>query len=329
VRSVVGEFRGEGDPGSVIEDVGIVFDVEQVRPPRPGRDWMIASIAERQYGIVSRAQLVAAGITDAAIATRIRRFGLHPLHRGVYAVGHTALPPLAREMAAVLACGVGAVVSHMSAATSIWHLLETVNEVVDITTPRLNRRRPGIRVHRSRVLDADDIRVVKGIPVTSVPRTLIDLAESRPGREVERAFDEALTRKLTTAAAMSAAIERLRGRRGTRRLQDLLERDTEPAFTRSEAEERLLAVIRGSGLPLPQVNTRVGRHVVDFAWREPGVIVETDGYRFHSTRRAFERDRERDARLTAAGFRVIRVTWRQLTEEPLAVVARIAQALAR
>ncbi|MEA2363574.1 MAG: hypothetical protein QOD71_2719 [Thermoleophilaceae bacterium] len=156
---------------------------------------------------------------------------------------------------------------------------------------------------------------------------MVDLADHAPDRYLERAFEEALTRRVATTASIAAAVERLPGRRGATRLKALLERDAEPALTRSEAEERLLALIREAALPPPEVNRRIGRHTVDFVWRDRRLIVETDGYRFHSTRTAFERDRIRDAELTAAGFRVIRVTWRQLEKEPLAVLTRLAQAL--
>ncbi len=321
------EIDREVDSLADSDEVGTVVDLENERRAHPGRDALIASIATRQYGVVSRAQLLGAGITDGAITTRVRRFGLHPLHRGVYAVGHTALVPLAREMAAVLACGEGAVVSHRSAASSLWHLIAVIDDLIDITIPRSNRRRPGLRVHRSRALHPEDTQVLRGIPVTSVARTLVDLAEVVSDRELEAALDEATTRRLTTTASVSAAVERLHGRRGTSRLKRLLERGAEPAFTRSEAEERLLALIRAATLAPPEVNARVGRHTVDFVWREQRLIVETDGYRFHSTRTAFERDRVRDAELTTAGFRVIRITWRQLADEPLAIVARLARAL--
>jgi very-short-patch-repair endonuclease len=325
----MGALRRQLIWGTKRGEVGLIVDVGLVPPPRAGRDWTIAAIAERQYGVVSRAQLLAAGIGTGAIATRIRRHRLHPLHRGVYAVGHTALPPLAREMAAVLACWPDAVVSHQSAGGAIWQLLEPVHDVIDLTVSRTSpRRRPGLRVHRSQRLDPEDVAVVRGIPVTSVARTLVDLAESVSDRELERAFDEATARRLVTNASITAAVERLQGRRGTGRLKMLLDRDAEPAFTRSEAEERLLALIRKAGLPAPEVNPLVARHTVDFLWRDRRLIVEVDGYRFHSTRAAFERDRVRDAELIAAGFRVVRVTWRQLTEQPLTIVARLAQGLA-
>jgi very-short-patch-repair endonuclease len=322
--------RIDFQPGPPLEEVevGLVVDAAAVRPPRPGRDWMIATLATMQYGVVSRAQLLAAGIGPGAIATRLDRHQLHPLHRGVYAVGHTALAPLAREMAALLACGPGAVLSHWSAAW-LWRLLELADDLVELTVPRSNRRRPGLRVHRSRSLAPEDVRMLRGLPVTAPARTLLDLAEVANARDLERAVDEALTQRLTTDAALVAVVERRRGHRGTGRLRGLLARRGEPTLTRSEAEERFLALVREAGLPTPEVNTHVGAYLVDFVWRDCRLVAEVDGYRFHSSRSAFERDRRRDADLNAAGFRVIRITWRQLVEEPIAVVARLARALAR
>lgn len=291
------------------------------------RDSAIAELAAGQHGVVSRAQLLAAGIGPNAINTRLRHQRLHRLHQGVYVVGHTALAPLAAETAAVLACGPNALLSHRTAAR-LWGLLEGATERIELTVPRAARRRPGLWVHRSRSLGHADARVHHGLPVTSPERTLLDVAEVAAFREVERAFDEAVTLRLATHSSIAAAVERSQGRHGACRVQALLARDEEPAFTRSEAEERLLALIRGAGLPTPEVNVRLGAHRVDFLWRESRLVVEADGYRFHSSPAAFERDRLRDADLTAAGLRVVRVTWRQLSEAPLAVVARLAQALA-
>jgi very-short-patch-repair endonuclease len=229
----------------------------------------------------------------------------------------------------VLACGRGAVISHHSAAGSVWRMLDVRFEPIDVTIPRSNRRRPGLLVHRSRILAPEDRRVVRGIPVTSPERTLIDLAETADDRELERAYDEALTQRLMTTASFTAAVQRARGRRGTRRINRLVGRDTEPAITRSEAERRLLELTRAAGLPAARTNVAIGGYTVDFEWRAQRLIVEVDGHQFHSTRSAFERDRRRDAGLTAAGYRVARVTWRQLESEPLAVVARLPAALAR
>jgi very-short-patch-repair endonuclease len=287
---------------------------------------MIATIASRQYGVVATRQLRAAGISPGAIATRVRRHGLHRLHRGVYAVGHTALVPLAREMAAVLACGEGAVVSHRSAAV-LWRLVEAVDGPIHVTSARSSRRRPGLRVHRSRTLAPEDVRTLHGIPVTSPTRTLLDLAEAAPDRELERALDEAIVQKLTTPATLVAVVQHAEGRQGAPRLRSLLERGDPPSLTRSEAEERFLALVRQAGLAQPEVNVRLLNHAVDFLWPRQRLVVEIDGYRFHSSRSAFERDRRRDAELGAAGFRVVRVTWRQLVDEPYSVIACLSQAL--
>jgi very-short-patch-repair endonuclease len=312
-------MRTKGAQGRVNGDVGPVVDAAR-------RDRTIAQLATAQYGVVSRAQLLAAGISAGAIDTRLRAHRLHAIHRGVYVVGHTALVPLARELAAVLACGPGAALSHRSAAW-LWQLLEAEDGPIDVTVPRSNRRRPGLRVHRSRVLGREDVRTVRRIPVTAPARTLLDLAEVARDRELERAVDESIVRGLTSRAALAAALERANGHRGKGKLRGLLARGEEPAFTRSQAEERFLALIRSAGLPAPQVNVQVAGHLVDFVWRDRCVVVEIDGYRFHSSRAAFERDRLRDAKLSASGVRVIRITWRQLSEEPFAVVARLAAVL--
>jgi very-short-patch-repair endonuclease len=289
---------------------------------------MIGTLASRQYGVVSTQQLLAAGIGSGAIASRVRRHRLHRLHRGVYAVGHTALVPLAREMAAVLACGgEGAAISHRSAAV-LWGLVPRDDGPVDVTVARSGGRRRGLRIHRSRTLRAEDVRWLQGIPTTSPERTLLDFAETAQDRELERALDEAIVQRLTTHAALVAAVRNAPGRQAAPRLSALLARSDPPALTRSEAEERLLALVRAARLEAPEVNVRVKGHLVDFLWRRHRLIVEIDGYRFHSSRSAFERDRRRDAELAAAGYQVIRVTWRQITEEPYSVVALLSQTLA-
>lgn len=312
-------LRVKPTPRHSCGEVGPVVDTTS-------RDRAIAELAAAQYGVVSRAQLLAAGISSAAIETRLRGHRLHAIHRGVYVVGHTALVPLARELAAVLACGPDAALSHRSAA-SLWQVLEAEDGPIDVTVPRSNRRRPGLRVHRSRVLRREDLRTVRGVPVTSPARTLLDLAEVARDRELERAVDEAIVRRLISRAALAAAVDGANGHRGTGRLRRLLARGEEPAFTRSQAEERFLALVRSAGLPAPEVNVQVAGQLVDFLWRDRRVVVEIDGYRFHSSPAAFERDRLRDAELSASGFRVIRITWRQLSEEPFAVVARLAAVL--
>lgn len=294
-----------------------------------GRDHVIAAIAAEQHGVVSCAQLLEAGVGRGAIHTRIRRGQLLPLYRGVYAVGHTALAPAARDLAALLACGAGGVISHRS-ATVRWRMLPP-NEArpIDVTQPRgAGRSRPGITVHRTRCLTQPEVRVLDGIPVTSPYRTLVDAAEDLQPRELESAYGEALVRRLVTEQGVRRTLRASAGRRGVGPLARLLDQQSGPSLTRSEAEERLLALVREAGFPPPRVNVMVRGHLLDFFWPDEGVVAEVDGYRYHSSRRAFERDHARDADLDEADLRVIRVTWRQLVDTPYAVVARLARGLA-
>jgi very-short-patch-repair endonuclease len=289
-------------------------------------DRAIAGIAARQHGVVTRAQLLAAGLGRGGIAHRLAERRLHRLHRGVFLVGHVVAPPLAREMAAVLACRAGAVVSHFAAA-SMWSLPFAPADVIDVTVAGRNPgTRPGLRIHVVARLGPRDMRVHERVPVTAPARTLLDLAALVPLRDLERALNEARIRRLVRSRQLLDVLERSPGRRGAGALRGLL--DNKPALTRSEAEARLLALLRAAGLPPDGVNVRVERYEVDFLWRAAGVIVEVDGYAYHSTRAAFERDRIRDAELQAAGYQVMRVTWRQLIETSEAVVALIAQVLA-
>jgi very-short-patch-repair endonuclease len=231
-------------------------------------------------------------------------------------------------MAAVLACGEGAVVSHECAA-SIYGVLNPRPGPVDITLPgRSNRSRSGIRLHRTRSLERVDVRYRFRISLTAPARTLIDLARVLSAAELQRACEEAQVRRLVTLAELRSALDRSPGRRGTAAMRALLEHDSPPALTRSEAEARLLALLRAADLTPTATNTRVGRHEVDFVWRRQRLVVEVDGFAYHASREAFERDRLRDAELRANGYRVIRVTWRQIEDRPEAVIARLAQALA-
>jgi very-short-patch-repair endonuclease len=163
--------------------------------------------------------------------------------------------------------------------------------------------------------------------VTTPSRTVIDLAECVTDRELERALHESITRRLLNARRLRAELDQYRGRRGISRLRRLLENDGPSTLTRSEAEERFLALVRAAGLPAPGVNARILGHEVDFLWRDEGLVVEVDGFQFHSTRAAFERDRQRDAELQGAGLRVLRVTWRQVVDAPYAALTNLVRAL--
>lgn len=228
-------------------------------------------------------------------------------------------------MAAVLACGEGALLSH-SASMALWGAAPARRDPPEVTTPR-RRRHAGIRLHESETLHPADHAVVDNIPCTSVARTLLDYAESARARELRRAVDELESKRLFSGVAVQEVLARANGRRGAARLQAVLDAWREPALTRSEAERRFLELIERAGLPAPLVNTWVAGHEVDFFWPDHALVVEVDGFEHHRTRRAFEADRMRDADLGDAGLRVRRVTWRQLEDE-IALAERLARVLA-
>ncbi len=247
--------------------------------------------------------------------------------RGVYVVGAGVLIPLALETAVLLACAPRALLSHRSAAAA-WGILVARPGVVDVTVGgRDPGRRPGVRTHVVAAIDARDVTTRHGLPLTSPARTLVDLAAVLAPRDLSRAYDEALVQRLTNTRAVTAALARRPRGRGAPTLRRLLEAERSVGLTRSEAERRLLELIEAAGLPRPETNVRVHGHEVDVLWRAQRLVIEVDGYRFHSTRAAFERDRRRDARLQVTGLRVVRVTWRRLVDEPHGVVADLVRLL--
>jgi very-short-patch-repair endonuclease len=290
-------------------------------------DVAVAAVAGAQQGLISREQLQAAGLGRGAIAHRTANGRLHRVRRGVYLVGHPAPPPMVQEIAALLAAGPRSVLSHRSAAV-LWRLAPHSSRSVDVTVVgRDCGRRPGVRDHRVGELASTDLRHVDGIPVTSPARSLLDLAGEVSDGELARAVDEAVVQKLTSMDDLRALLGRSKGRRGTPALRNLLDDAREPALTRSEAEREMLALLRRGGLAQPVTNVKVGSYEVDMLWRRERLVVEVDGYAFHSTRAAFERDRARDADLQTRGLRVLRVTWTQIRDEPEAVLVRIARLL--
>jgi very-short-patch-repair endonuclease len=273
-----------------------------------GADAAIAALAERQHGVVARRQLVALGLSRREIGRRLERGRLHLLHRGVYAVGHRVLSRHGRWMAAVLSAGPDAVLSHQSAA-ALWGLRQTAKTRIDVTTPNTLRPRKGLHPHRA-VLPEDEVTIEQGIPTTTSARTLLDLAAAIDHQALDRALNEAEVLRLEGPAALLARYPR---KRGTAALRALLT-GSRSTPTRNELEDRFRAFLDDHGLPSPETNTFIEEYEVDAVWREAKLIVELDGYETHGTRRAFERDRTRDRRLTTAGWRVIRITWRQLAE---------------
>jgi hypothetical protein len=293
------------------------------------RDRQVAELARRQRGMVTRVQLIMLGLSHRVIDDWIARGRLHVIHRGVYVLGHRALAPGGAWMAAVLASGADAVLSHRSAAAH-WELRRSAAGRVDVTVPgrsgRLGQR--GIVLHRSSTLSTTEVTRHAGIPVTSVARTLVDLAEVVAPRALERAVEQAeIVRRLDahTLEAVIAAHPRRPGCVRMRRVLDAYAVGT--ALTRSELEELVLSICARAGLPRPEVNRRVAGLEVDFLWREQRLVAEADSRRYHATRLAFERDRERDAWLLLHGLRVVRLTERRLTSDPRGVADLLAALL--
>jgi very-short-patch-repair endonuclease len=291
-------------------------------------DPLVADVAARQHGVVTVEQLRSCGLGPGGIEHRLATRRLQRLYRGVYAFGHQELTPAGRLLAAVLACGPGAVLSHFSAAV-LWELLRPWEGPADVTVAgRTGRtRRPGIRIHCVRRLDPQDVTVKDGIPITTPAKMLVDLNAVVRDRLVERAFEEAQIQRLVTLDAVVDALERSNGHK-TRALRRLIATERRTAtVTRSELEERFLALVRRGGLPEPEVNARLAGYEVDFLWRAQRRVIEVDGHAYHSTRQATTRDRRKDDDLEAAGFRVTRFTADQILRDPDDTLARAARAI--
>lgn len=286
-------------------------------------DTEIARLAERQYGVVARGQLLALGLGEDSLQHRLECGRLHLLHQGTYAVGHRDVPRSGRWMAAVLATGPHAVLSHWSAA-ALWMIRPNSRSIVDVTTPHKSRSWDGIKRHH-KALPSDEVTVKDGIPVTSVPRTIFDLAATEDVDTVAAMLRESEHRNLWDRLSLPHLVERYPGRRGVKKVRLALQRVTEEPTgrKRSKLEERFAPFIRRHHLPMPRFNDWIllgaKRYQVDCHWPGTGQIVELDGWEGHHTRSAFQDDRERDRRLRVAGYSVTRLTWNQLRDEPEAI----------
>lgn len=277
----------------------------------------MARIASASWGVVTRGELLAAGLTRAQIDHRLAKGLLLPEFRGVYRVGHRAPSAEARYLAAVRACGEGAVLSGRAAA-HLWGLVKGSPPPPEVTAPG-GRAVPGLRARRSN-LRPEERTEWRGIPVTTVPRTLLDLAATLSPASLARACHEAGVKYRTTPAQVEALIHR--NSKGAARLRRVLSGDER--VTLSELERRFLALLRESDLPLPQTNRPAGSKHVDCRWPEHKLTVELDSYRFHNSRYAWEEDRRREREARARGDRFRRYTWHDVFEEPAPMRAELA-----
>jgi predicted transcriptional regulator of viral defense system len=295
------------------------------------RDRALAVLAKSQHGVLSIRQLEQRlGFSHQAVGRAVASGRLHRIYRGVYAVGHTELSPAGECLAAVLAIGPGAMLSYYSAAW-LWGLWTGSPVPFEVTAfvPRHHRPPKGVKRHRARNLDEEDRAIVEGIPVTSVARTLLDLAWKLRSDQLRRMLARAEDLKLLDLDAIHAVIERNRGHGGARRLRVALATYERPIWTRSEFERRFVEHLVSTGLPRPVTGWNEVGHELDVYWPELDFGIELDTWETHGTRDAFERDHDRDLDLAVAGVKTIRVSERQFIREPEQIVAKVANLLER
>lgn len=280
-------------------------------------------LVDQQHGVVARQQLLELGLSSRAIERRVARGRLHPVMRGIYAVGRPDLSQRGRWMAAVLSCGPRALLSHRSAA-ALWGFADEIGRRIDVTVSGTSdRRRPGIHLYRRVAIHPSDRREHDGIPVTSPIRTLLDLAARQTRVSLERAVNEADKRDLVDPETLRTALDRYRGERGVARLRTLLDRGT---FRLSDSALEILfrPLARAAGLPEQQTKQMVNGFEVDFFWPALGLVVETDGLRYHRTPAQQNRALLRDQAHTAAGMTALRFSHSQVKFEPGYVRSRLA-----
>jgi predicted transcriptional regulator of viral defense system len=298
-----------------------------MREELPARDLRLADLAARQHGVVAYWQLFALGLSRSAIERRVRAGRLHRVYRSVYAVGHIGLSHEGRDMAAVLACGAGAVLSHWSAG-SRWKLLRPLHGLVHVSVPR-DCRIPRIRTHQVASLHARDCTKRDGIPITTVPRTLLDIAGVADERTLRRAVNQAARSGWLNLRAIDDTLQRNPRRKGTKQLRAVIAAVNPSTHrTRSDLEVAFLQLCRRYGIPTPVVNGKVLGIEVDFRWPGANLIVELDGYEYHRTAQEFENDRRRDAYLKKHGYEVLRVSDGWLNDDPEGVADTVKILLA-
>lgn len=288
----------------------------------------MTDLAARRHGVVTAAQLRGFGLSKDAITRRIANGRLNLVHRGVYAVGHTDLSDHGLWLAAVYAAGHGAVLSHLSAAClwGFWTPRDADAKAIHVAVARHPRPRPGIHLHPVRALDPRDITQRHRIPVTTADRTLLDLSATLTQRALRRTVHEALVQQRVSLPSLRAQLAHANGKRGTRRLAAILDDGAAP--TDSELEDRFLELVTRYGLPRPLTKQVVAGVKPDFLFPS-GLVVETDGALYHDTPMRRASDAEKQARLEAAGYPVLRVSWVQATRRAAQTARRIARANGR
>jgi very-short-patch-repair endonuclease len=291
----------------------------------PTRDEIVGRLADRHHGVVSREQLVAAGLTARTIGRAVQAGRLRPLLRGVFAVGHTALSRKGWWMAALLACGDGAALSH-HAAGAVWGFRHGPVLPVHVTTQSdRGRKQRSLVVHRARLTDHEVMRV-DNLRVTTPARTIVDLAATLAPRAMRATVERAQDLKRFHRDEIAAAAT---GRRGTKRLGELIAlMDPDKDNARSYLERLFVAVVRRARLPRPNVNQPIADARRDFVWPDHRLVIEVDGYAYHSSREDLRRDRRRDRQLTALGWRPARFTYEEVAFEPDLVARDLAALLA-
>lgn len=300
----------------------------QPHPLREGRHRALAALAGRQHGVVSVEQLHALGYSKAAIHRAWSAGRLHSLDRGVYAVGHTNLSLHGQCLAAVFACGPGAVLSHYSAAW-LWGLARWSPRPFHVTGPVARRPRLPVHIHRARRLEDADRGLIEEIPVTAVPRLLLDLAACLKPKSLDRLVERTEEKGLFDLRQVEDLLARTVGHHGHRRLRQAIALYKPMSFTRSGLEKRFLELCLEAGLPQPRMNYVEAGFELDAYWPEFRFAVELDVFETHGTRAAFERDRKRQEDLLLAGIQMTRVTGPRLQQEPDEVMRRIARLLER
>ncbi len=286
---------------------------------------IIAGLASQSHGVVTRQQLLDAGVTPKEIERRLTSGALIQVHPGVYRVGHQASNLEASYLAAVWACGAGALLCDRPAGF-LYRLLKGDRSPPPVVVAPTERRVRGIRARRSRVPLEPDAADYRGIPVTSVARTVVDLAASLPLDALARAFHEAEVLHGTTPADLEEVLVRRPNAKGARKVRLVLHGD-EPVLL-SKLERGFRELLVEAGLPLPDTNKRVGRRYVDCRWMRPALTVELDSYRFHHSRHAWEQDRRREREARARGDEFRRYTWGDVFEEPHLMLAELRALLA-